>query len=1020
MPKKVTEKEYQTWRSTLPKGLQYEGDYDLRGYYEKYRKTDMAANGHLTDEFKLPNHPTLSNESQYFMQAPQNAGHWEEKYNGPKVSDMWVPFNPAVKDTVIEERLKHGGIMKNKISKKQKLIKAITGAVVDPWQTSNTSDMGEIAAGRDAAYANSAPPTPDPYTPKPIAPQEIDQYHGGQDTTEENDSKVKVRWHNDIEGLNVDWRHPSFNTANALNNALGLASAALPDLYKPKNNLASPTMGEQRDAYGVKGSGATFAEGGVMPLSEQDKSNWNAFHANMARTNSNYGTDTLDHGRTGEAAMQQWNAAHPGQAVNRPVTDYQQEFTTTPMGRSGTDNYLGKQTAASSFKAYEYTHLDKNGNTIGHIDPTFNPMTQGQMDGWSDNNRKPQWASNSQGSNIDGSTGQPAAIPTTPTPIAKPLGLASNGFPTREEAIAKYKAKKTAMMGEYGLDMDSEDFGYDEAAAGVTMLGAGQMAAMSDIPNPTYLFKGPSHADDGIPLEYGGSRAEVQGGETGKISSLTGALVVDGAMKMPNLGEMTKGLAGRTFQAIGKERGEAEAKASKMGKKAAAIAEAINPRNPFDTFANGTAIALNSASNQDTKALQAQALSTEFIQNVMRDHAEENGVDNKKAHTLFGKNGLSINRKADAGDNLPDKDKKPETTPMVYKYDNHGGRAFDMEKANRLGYNGPANTKKFQDFLNENYPDQVKAAGVGGKTKKWADGIWGKRTDSIVDSIHPKVNTQLPALEKLNPMPPHPDVPMQRMGAVPLNDVVDTTRPVDKAGRHYSSLAQMNKLNLTDFLPAAKYLLDQPDPVPTGQINPSLKSPYQVSFQDRINNNNATLRAISQAPRSMAELAAAAAGTYDANNAVSAEEFRVNQGIANQTSNDNIGIMNETQKANTMLNMEQLKNQSIAKSNTEAHKAQSLAWISDKVAQNRHENMNIAMVEMRSGFRPYKDENGNLQLEYKGPNAFLNGSPGGTPYGTDGWNYTQEKNDGGQWEDSKRTRKATAKWGGMFGKKKGC
>src|ERR1035437_7328539 len=33
-PNPKTEKAYQTWRSKLPKNLQYEGDYDLRGLYE--------------------------------------------------------------------------------------------------------------------------------------------------------------------------------------------------------------------------------------------------------------------------------------------------------------------------------------------------------------------------------------------------------------------------------------------------------------------------------------------------------------------------------------------------------------------------------------------------------------------------------------------------------------------------------------------------------------------------------------------------------------------------------------------------------------------------------------------------------------------------------------------------------------------------------------------------------------------------------------------------------------------------
>lgn len=52
-------------------------DYDYRGFYKKYGNlTPQATNGHLTDEFKLPNHPTFSTESKYYTGQP-NAINWE-------------------------------------------------------------------------------------------------------------------------------------------------------------------------------------------------------------------------------------------------------------------------------------------------------------------------------------------------------------------------------------------------------------------------------------------------------------------------------------------------------------------------------------------------------------------------------------------------------------------------------------------------------------------------------------------------------------------------------------------------------------------------------------------------------------------------------------------------------------------------------------------------------------------------------------------------------------------------------
>jgi hypothetical protein len=63
------ESNYQSWISGLAKqrGWQYpEADYDMRGYFKKYGGKDTTyANGHFTDEFKKPNHPTFSDQSIY-------------------------------------------------------------------------------------------------------------------------------------------------------------------------------------------------------------------------------------------------------------------------------------------------------------------------------------------------------------------------------------------------------------------------------------------------------------------------------------------------------------------------------------------------------------------------------------------------------------------------------------------------------------------------------------------------------------------------------------------------------------------------------------------------------------------------------------------------------------------------------------------------------------------------------------------------------------------------------------------
>lgn len=99
------ESQYSAWKLGLPPRLQEENDYDLRGFWKKNPGFALDKPGaHLTDEFKLPNHRTFSNESIYFNpQTQSQAGHWEQvPRSGGHWS--WLPYDPAVKSRIEEDR----------------------------------------------------------------------------------------------------------------------------------------------------------------------------------------------------------------------------------------------------------------------------------------------------------------------------------------------------------------------------------------------------------------------------------------------------------------------------------------------------------------------------------------------------------------------------------------------------------------------------------------------------------------------------------------------------------------------------------------------------------------------------------------------------------------------------------------------------------------------------------------------------------------------------------------------------
>lgn len=67
------ESTYEDWKAKYAPNDSGE-DYDLKGAFKAGVVPD--ANGHMPDTFKLPNHPTFSDESMYAKDHPDQAGYW--------------------------------------------------------------------------------------------------------------------------------------------------------------------------------------------------------------------------------------------------------------------------------------------------------------------------------------------------------------------------------------------------------------------------------------------------------------------------------------------------------------------------------------------------------------------------------------------------------------------------------------------------------------------------------------------------------------------------------------------------------------------------------------------------------------------------------------------------------------------------------------------------------------------------------------------------------------------------------
>lgn len=185
------------------------------------------------------------------------------------------------------------------------------------------------------------------------------------------------------------------------------------------------------------------------------------------------------------------------------------------------------------------------------------------------------------------------------------------------------------------------------------------------------------------------------------------------------------------------------------------------------------------------------------------------------------------------------------------------------------------------------------------------------------------------------------------------------------------------------IIPEIAALFDEPDFVPGQRFEPNLYQPYQVSFQDRLNENQASFRAISsQVGNNPAAVSILAGQKYEADSKVLADEFRTNQGITNDITNKNVALLNDAQLKNLQLADTQFVRQSQAKSNTRQNVFNAANSISDKIQKY---NLETKQYNALSSLTPQYtfDGNGNLVYLPNTQQSFTNNGGSGTTSGND-------------------------------------
>lgn len=213
-----------------------------------------------------------------------------------------------------------------------------------------------------------------------------------------------------------------------------------------------------------------------------------------------------------------------------------------------------------------------------------------------------------------------------------------------------------------------------------------------------------------------------------------------------------------------------------------------------------------------------------------------------------------------------------------------------------------------------------------------------------------------------------PQTPYDPIDPVPpydqLQDVPEVNRPSNVTGLSLNNV-------LGEIYGAAT---NKVEPVPAQRYEPQLFTPYQVSFQDRLNANQSVFNAQSRAvgASNPAALGTLGAQKYAADSAVMADEFRTNQAIANDITNKNIALVNDANLKNLGIADTQMVRQSQARSKTREFNQMILNSLSDKYAKNNLENKRLAAYENLYDYRFVPTEDGGLKATYFGPNAMFN------------------------------------------------
>lgn len=496
----------------------------------------------------------------------------------------------------------------------------------------------------------------------------------------------------------------------------------------------------------------------------------------------------------------------------------------------------------------------------------------------------------------------------------------------------------------------------------------------------TVMFRGPSHADGGMPITYGQSPVEVEGGEPAVKLQDGGTgeenMVVFGNLKIPNqfVGDLDPKAKGKKFKNYVNDLSKIEAKQNKIIDKSTNELDDLTPLNSFDQLKMSSLQANLMGGNMKLKDVAEKKQTAAALQSAINDTAEEQGL----VADSLAKGKAIVDKSKDGKAKYGAAIEKAQTG--IYKTKGVQPGAIDYNALGQSGdpmfvdeqsyttlwmpkvteaFNDPERAKKIIAGI-ENYTGQdaedVKAAiakekTLSGKIAK----AYELGTDKKVGPYH---NILSNIITTVTPQP----TTVETTTLAPIKTTT-TTAQTTKAKFPWMDIANQA---IQEFRPSDAEQLDpnqlmgemyalsnnQLEPVQAQKYSPQLLTPYDISLQDQLNENQSTFNSVArQVAGDPSALSALAAQKYSADSKVLGEQMRLNQAQKAGIYNQNIATLNDAQLKNLNILDQQYGRQAQAKSNTKATTQGALNSISSKYAQNKLANRELATYENLYNYR---------------------------------------------------------------------